>query len=179
MTKKQISLSSLIFMSLCCVMGLFAKRLISPCTNLLTDLIRLPGGGTSAGITLAFLVLGASFSQFKAAGTLIGFVQGLLALFLGMAGHQGALAPLTYAVPGIVVDLIRLLPFPSMAKPDFYVASCSLAAGANALSSSLLVFHFKGFVLLLWCMLAVCAGILGGFISYLTGKQLRRIIAER
>ena len=46
---------ALIFLALCCDLGLFAKRIIAPAANLLTDSLHIPGGiGTS--FSLMFLV---------------------------------------------------------------------------------------------------------------------------
>ena len=45
---RQLNLRQLIFMALCCDLGLFAKKLILPAANLVTDVLHIPGGiGTS------------------------------------------------------------------------------------------------------------------------------------
>lgn len=166
------SLKALVFMALCCVLALFSKRLISPATNFLTDLLRIPGGGVSAGIGFCFLLVGSSLSGWAWAASAMGLTQGLLALALGMAGNQGLLAPITYMVPGIVIDLTRLC----FRKHSFHCFTFMLAgifaAGCNAASSSLLVFHFRGFVLFLWLITASFAGAIGGLLAWLVSKKL-------
>lgn len=55
---RQLNLRQLIFMALCCDLGLFAKKLILPAANLVTDALHIPGGiGTS--FSLLFLVTAA------------------------------------------------------------------------------------------------------------------------
>ena len=61
-----------------------------PFTAILTDFVRIPGGSLATGFALAFLVIGVSLVPVRGAGTLMGFVQGAMALFLGMSGYQGA-----------------------------------------------------------------------------------------
>ena len=155
-------LKTLVFMALCCVLSLFSKRIISPATNFLTDLIQIPGGGVSAGIGFCFLLVGSSVSGLSWAGTAMGLTQGLLALALGMAGNQGLLAPITYSVPGISIDVVRMFFRNKTSTAAFYITAGGISAGLNAASSNFLVFHFRGFILLLWLGTAVCAGVLGG-----------------
>ena len=55
---KRYSLRTVLFLALCCDLGLFSKRLISPAANLVTDSLHIPGGvGTS--FSLMFLVIAA------------------------------------------------------------------------------------------------------------------------
>ena len=52
------SLRNLLFLTICCDLGLFSKRLIAPAANILTDFMRIPGGiGTS--FSLMFIVVAA------------------------------------------------------------------------------------------------------------------------
>lgn len=44
MNKKKINLTSLIFMALCCDMGIIAKKLIAPAANEITEYLHIPGG---------------------------------------------------------------------------------------------------------------------------------------
>ena len=75
---KRIPARELAFMALCVAIGLVSKRIVSPVTNLLTDLISIPGGSAAVGFTLAFLIIGKLMVSFPAAATAMGFVQALL-----------------------------------------------------------------------------------------------------
>lgn len=171
--KKKVDLRELIFMALCCSLGLFAKRLISPATNMVTDLIRLPGGGVAGGISMSFLLLGASMSRYRWAGSCMGLLQGLLALVFGLSGNQGIFSVITYTVPGVVIDAMRLLWRGEREQPIFFMITCCLANASTAFASNLLVFHFHGLTFFVWLALAMCAGLLGGSISGLLFKRLR------
>ena len=162
----------LIVMALCVVLGLFAKRLVSPATSLLSDLLRMPGGGLSGGIGMAFLVLGAALVRRRWAGTLMGLLQGALALALGLSGLQGVFALLTYTVPGAVLDAVRAAFRWDPARPGFFLLAACLANAASAAASNLVVFHFTGLVFLLWVAMAASAGLLGGWIAGLAHRRL-------
>ena len=106
-------LASLNFMALCCVLGLFTKKLINPLANVITEALHIPGG-ISTGFSIMFLVVAAEVVRggrqnndaWKYCGTLMGMVQGFLALCLGRIGSMGLLAPLGYLVPGVAIDLV-------------------------------------------------------------------------
>ena len=66
---KKFDLRTLIILALCCDLGLFAKRIIAPVANVITDSLHIPGGiGTS--FSLMFLVVAAMnevYAEFFAA----------------------------------------------------------------------------------------------------------------
>ena len=55
---RQSRLSKLNFMALCCVLGLFTKKLINPLANVITEALHIPGG-ISTGFSIMFLVVAA------------------------------------------------------------------------------------------------------------------------
>ena len=100
------SLRNLLFLTICCDLGLFSKRLIAPAANILTDFMRIPGGiGTS--FSLMFIVVAAELVPIFGCATLMSIIQSMIALSLGMVGSMGILSPIGYIVPGIVVPSAR------------------------------------------------------------------------
>lgn len=92
-------LRTTIFLALCCDLGLFSKRLISPAANLITDSLHIPGGiGTS--FSLMFLVIAVVLVPRPGCAAAMGAVQSALALGLGMVGSMGALSPLATSCRG-------------------------------------------------------------------------------
>ncbi|MBQ6313999.1 MAG: hypothetical protein IJI11_00180 [Mogibacterium sp.] len=169
-------LRNLIFLTLCCDMGLFAKRLIAPVANIITDFIRIPGGiGTS--FSLMFLVLAAGLISIKGCATLMGFVQSMIALSLGMIGSMGALSPIGYIVPGIIIDLV----FAAGRKTGVgnhitMVAANMLSAAAAGLTANIIVFHLAGVPLALYIVVALASGALCGTLSCSLAGRLRPIL---
>ena len=171
---KKLSARQITLMAFCLLLGLVAKKIISPVTNVLTDFFRIPGGSAAVGFSLAFLVIGRELVPMPGAATAMGFVQALLAIALGMSGYQGPLALLTYTLPGIVIDLTAL--FMKRRGPPYFILASVLACEASALLSELLVFHLSGAALVLWQLIAACSGVIGGICAYILYTRIAKII---
>lgn len=170
--KQKIPLRHLTFLAICIALSLMTKRVISPVTNILTDLIRIPGGGAATAFSLMFLLVGTSGIKWRWATTAAAFVQSLIALSLGMSSYQGLFAVLTYSLPGMVIDLFRML-YPLRDKTYFSLA-CAVANTSGALLTNILVFHLEGISFLLWMLVAASIGLIGG----LTGELLFQRIVQ-
>lgn len=173
---KSSRLRTLIFLALCCDLGLFAKKVIGPFANVLTDALHIPGGiGTS--FSLMFLVVAAVLVPRFGCATIMGAVQSGLALALGMVGSMGALSPIGYIVPGIVIDFVLAvtgkLKLPRTARMVFANA---IAAPCAALTANFIVFRLSGIVLALYLSVAASSGILCGYLGALLAKKLIPII---
>ena len=70
---KKADLRSLIFMALCCDLGLFAKKLISPAANFITEFLHIPGG-IATSFSLLFLVIATALMPFPFCATIMGIV---------------------------------------------------------------------------------------------------------
>ena len=171
--KHKIPLRHLIFLAICVALSLVTKRVISPITNLLTDFLRIPGGGAATAFSLMFLVVGTSTLQWRWATTAAALIQGLLALSMGMSAYQGAFAILTYTLPGVVIDLFRRF-YPHRNK-TYFALSCAAANTAGAFLANLLVFRLEGIVFLLWMLVACSVGLFGGMLGELVLRRIVRI----
>ena len=172
---KRPTTMQLVIMAFCVILGLITKRIISPVTNVLTDFFRIPGGSAAAGFSLAFLVIGRELVPgFRGAATMMGLIQGILALMLGFSGYQGALAILTYTLPGLVIDLTAHV----MKKRDliYFMSASVLACIGSALLTSALVFHLAGVLLLMWLLMAACSGLAGGLCAMLLHYRIQKAV---
>ena len=171
---KKISLRSLIFMALCCDLGIIAKKLVSPVANVITDHLHIPGGiGTS--FSLLFLVVAAFIVRRFGAGLLMGLVQSGIAFLLGSVGSMGALAFLGYAVPGLVIDICVLLLGRTKLDPGMQaVVTCALASAASCIIANIIVFGLHGAVLALYACVACISGIICGLIAAVLIRQLKK-----
>lgn len=171
--KTKIPLRHLTFLAICTALSLVTKRVISPVTNLLTDLIRIPGGGAATAFSLMFLLVGTSGLDWRWATTAAAFVQSLIALSLGMSSYQGLFAILTYSLPGLVIDLFRIV-YP-LRDETYFSLACGTANSAGALLTNILVFHLEGVTFLLWMLVAASVGLFGGLLGVLLYRRLVRI----
>ncbi len=171
--KPKVPLCHLAFLGICVAFSLVTKRVISPITNLLTDFLRIPGGSAATAFSLLFLVVGTSRLKWSWATTATSFVQSLIALGIGMSTYQGAFALVSYALPGLVIDLFRkFYPHRNMA---FFTLSCAAANTAGALFSNLLTFRLEGAALLLWLLIGCVFGLFFGFLGGLVFNRLEKI----
>lgn len=160
-----IKLYKLNFMAICCALGLFAKSIVNPFANVITEALHIPGG-ISTGFSLMFLVVAAEMVQLKRSGTLMGFVQGMLALALGRIGSMGILTPLGYLAPGIMIDIVYH--FMRKRKSSCFervVLANAAAAIAASIAANMIVFHLRGPVLLLYCCVSATSGSIYGVLA--------------
>lgn len=173
---KRFPLRTLIFLALCCDLGLFSKRLIAPAANLVTDFLHIPGGvGTS--LSLMFLVLAAVMVGRFGCATVMGAVQSALAVAFGMVGSMGALSPIGYIVPGIVIDLLLLVSRKSsLSQRECMVLANAVAAPCAALTANFIVFHLRGIVLLLYLCVSATSGAVFGLVGAEIARRLTPIL---
>lgn len=156
-------LRQLLFLALCCDLGLFAKQLIAPAANLLTDALHIPGG-VSTGFSLMFLVIAASMVPRFGCASAMGLVQSMLAVALGRVGSMGALSPLGYIVPGIVIDgSLRI--FRKLSLTDRMVLTNMFAAISASLTANLIVFRLQAAPLALYLCVSSSSGALYGLLG--------------
>lgn len=169
-------LRNLIFITLCCDLGLFAKRLIAPVANILTDAMRIPGGiGTS--FSLMFLVVAAGIVSIKGCATLMGLVQSAITVSLGMVGSMGALSPIGYIVPGIIIDIVFYVCRKTGVHRHLSMVIANMLAGAAAgLTANMIVFHLVGIPLALYIIVGLASGAICGTLAYSLATRLSPIL---
>lgn len=168
---KTTKLQMLNFMAICCSLGLVVKKLINPLANIITESLRIPGG-ISTGFSIMFLVIAVEVVRMKRCGTLMGTVQGFLALVLGRIGSMGLFAPIGYIMPGIAIDLVYMLNrHLKMPRTERMMMANSLAAVMASLTANMIVFHLRGPVLWLYlCVSATSGSIYGVLGSYIVER---------
>ena len=173
---KHLNLRAWLFMALCCDLGLFSKKLISPAAHLITGFLHIPGG-VSTSFSLMFLVTAAALMPTFGCAALMGAVQSMLALFLGMTGRMGLLAPIGYILPGLAIDLI-LFAFRKITNhTSAGIILASIAASVTAcLTTNMLVNRLWGIVLLLYVFVSAVSGALCGVLAVSLVNRLQPVI---
>ena len=156
---RRASLRELLFLALCCDLGLVCKRLAAPAANAVTGLLRIPGG-ISTGFSLMFLTVACELVPRAGCGAAMGLVQAALALVTGRVGSMGALAPVGYALPGLAIDCAlafgRRLRLPLRER---LAAAGLLSSLTAALAANAIVFRLRGTALLLYALVASTTGV--------------------
>ncbi|MBR4878456.1 MAG: hypothetical protein IKU13_01325 [Clostridia bacterium] len=173
---KKPRLKTYIFMALCCTMGLFVKKIINPFANIITDSLHIPGGISTAFSTV-FIVVAVELVGVRWSGSLMGLVQGGLALAMGRVGSMGALMPIGYFVPGLVTDLARMILLKTNCTQTERVVFMNMAASVSAaLTANTLVFHLKGIVLLLYLSVSAISGFAFGLMGAELVRRVKKVI---
>ena len=171
---KRLRSNPLIYVALCCDLGMIAQRMIVPVANLVTDALHIPGGiGTS--FSLMFLVVGAVSTGQFGSGTLMALMQSGIALAIGATGSLGILAPIGYVVPGLVIDLTLWL-FRRWNAPTAIMAACIAGLLAASLTANALVFRLHGIVLLLYLSLPCTTDAIRGLVAIPLLARLRPVL---
>ncbi len=162
---KNSLLSDIVIMILCCIAGLLVKKMINPFANMITDALHVPGG-ISTAFSLMFLVIASGITVRKWNASIMGSMQALAALSIGMVGSMGILMPLAYLIPGVVVDLVMLIP----EKKIFSVGTKAFLANiissvSAALFADIIVFHLPIKPLTVYLLLAAVSGAICGFMA--------------
>ena len=175
---RKSKLSTLIFMALCCVLGLITKKLVNPFANIVTEALHIPGG-VSTGFSIMFLVIAKEVVRKKFSGTMMGTVQGFLALALGRIGSMGFFTPIGYMVPGIMIDVSYALgKYFKWNQTERMVFSNSLAALMASMTANVLVFHLRGPVVWLYFCVSATSGAMYGFLGTVIVSRLSIVHRE-
>lgn len=156
-------LQRLLFLALCCDFGLFAKQLVSPFANIVTDALHIPGGVGTA-FSLMFVTIAAAMVPRFGCATAMSAVQSLLAIALGRVGSMGILSPIGYIAPGIAIDLLLRLT-KKLPLTDRLVIANAVASTCAALTANLIVFRLWGAPLMLYLCVATTSGALCGLLG--------------
>ena len=164
-------------MALCCDLGLISKKLISPAANVITEALHIPGG-VATSFSVMFLVIAASVIPVCGCATIMGAVQSVLALALGMTGSMGILAPFGYILPGIVIDLIFYISrkMPIMEKKSFIMISSIAGSVTACLAANVIVFRLWGMVLAVYVLVAATCGVISGMLAIILNERLSPVI---
>lgn len=171
---KQFDLRSLIFLALLADIGMFSKQLILPVVNVFTGILSVPGG-IATSFSLMFLVIGACSLPQRGCAALMGVIQSVLALCLGMTGSMGALAVIGYIIPGIVIDAVIAVKRNRWSP----VIACIAASVSACLFRNLVVYHFGGIYLLEYVLTAALSGMVCGCFAKIISDRLLPFFQNR
>ncbi|MCL1874055.1 MAG: ECF transporter S component [Clostridiales bacterium] len=164
----------LLLMSIIAALGVAVKPLVNALSHLISSPLFIPGGALAGGIYMLFVVLGAALVKKRGAATLIGVVQAILILALGLPGSHGAFSLLTYTAPGLAIDLLWL----SLGHRGCCLFCCFLAGMAANLTGTLLTnslfFRLPALFLALMLTVALFSGGLGGVAAWRITKIFQK-----
>lgn len=170
----QFSVFDLMTISMMAALGIASKPIIVPLAHIITGPLYIPGGVVAGGFYMMWIVLGAGLVQKRGTATLIGIVQGIMVISLGVFGTHGIMSLFTYMFPGLAIDLLLFL-----IRHKGCCCTCLFLSGMVAnISGTFLVniifFKLPWIPLVLSLSSAALSGGLAGIIAYMLIKHFRK-----
>lgn len=167
-TKPMLSIKDLATIALLSALGGVLSTYVGYLGNMMNHIVGVPFGAGQfmAGLHVLWIVLAVGITRRKGAGTVTGFLKGVVELFTGST--HGVVIVVVSLVQGLVVDLVL---FSDKAKERRDYISFSAAGGLSAATNVIVfqVLFFAGvpwILILMLCMLACASGmIFGGWLS--------------
>jgi len=170
----RFSAFDLVIITLMAALGVAVKPVVVPLSHIITGPLYIPGGVVAGGFYMLWLVLGYGLINKRGTATLIGLVQALLVIALGIFGTHGVVSLVTYAAPGISVDLLYLIMRRGVTSPLRAFLGGAAANSTGTILVSFVFFRLPLIPLLLSLTAALLSGGLGGLIAYGLLARLRK-----
>lgn len=171
----RFKLTELMLITLVATLGLASKVLLVPLIHMVTGPLYIPGGALAGGFYMLWLVIGAGCVSKSGTATLIAILQGIMVMIMGSFGSHGGVSIISYALPGIALDIFLLF-FKgrcSTLLPCFL--GCILANVTGTFMSNLLFFRLPMIPLLFTLSLGAISGGIGGIMAYHIIQRLRQV----
>lgn len=171
---QKFTMFDLALLALMAALGIATKPIIVPLAHIITGPLYIPGGVVAGGFYMMWIVMGAGLTRKRGAGTIVGVVQAVLVLVLGVYGTHGAMSLITYSMPGVAVDLALLISGKEAYKlPGMFFAGVAANVTGTFLTS-MVFFRLPLIPLLLSLSASSLSGGLGGIVAYIIIKQLSK-----
>ncbi len=169
---QRFSTRDLVIIAAFAALGIAIKPVVVPLVHLITAPLFIPGGALAGGLYMMWLVIGMGIVRKPGTATLIALIQALLVMFTGVVGSHGAMSLVSYAAPGIVMDLGLL----AVRHRACCLMCCTLAGVlanvTGTIAVSAVFFRLPPIPLALAVCTAALSGAVGGVLAY----QLIRIL---
>ncbi|MCR2043678.1 ECF transporter S component [Anaerosalibacter massiliensis] len=170
----RFSVFELIIIALMATLGIATKPVIVPLVHIITGPLYIPGGAIAGGLYMMWIVLGAGLIGKVGVATLIALVQSIIVISLGIYGTHGIMSFITYIIPGIAVDMFLLISGGWDISLGCLFISGILANLSGTFLVNLVFFRLPLVPLILTLSAATLSGGIGGVISYIILKKLKK-----
>ncbi len=170
----------LVFLALIAVLSMVTKPYVKGVVKVITQPLGIPGGVAAGTVYMFWVVLAGYVVSRPGSVFLFCLLQGILAMMMGFTGALGALIIISYALPGIAVEVLYLLL--GLFWRDCRHASipCIMAGAvanvAGSVSNAVLMFRMGGSLILIISPIAALTGGLGGFFAFAAGTYLVKVL---
>ncbi|HPT72104.1 MAG TPA: ECF transporter S component [Candidatus Cloacimonadota bacterium] len=168
---RRYSTHDLLLISLFSALGLAIKPIATPLVHLISAPLMIPGGSLAGGFYMMWLAMVVVVVPKFGSAFLIGIVQALAILVLGIMGSHGIISIISYSMPGLMVDLLALIVGRKLKiwTQILFVIVANLT-GTGIVMITIMRLPFIPAMIALGT--AAFSGIIGGLLSYWLIKKL-------
>ena len=171
---RKFSVYELVLMAVMAALGIAVKPIVVPLAHIVCGSLMIPGGALAGGLYMMWLVIGYGMVKKPGAGFLIGLIQACLVIFSGVIGSHGAVSLITYAAPGLAIELVMLL----IGHRCCCCGCCAIAGlAANVAGTAcvnMVFFRSPGIYLVLVLSVAALSGLMGGILAWELIKMFQK-----
>jgi energy-coupling factor transport system substrate-specific component len=166
------SLRDFLIITLLAALGLATKSFLNPLSRTLLGALSIPGGVFFGGLYMMWLALARGIVKKPGSAILTAFVQGVVALVLGLSPVQGLLSALIYLPPGVLVDLAFLIPGQAKFNRLLRFTLACLAANVSGIALVALALGIVHGPLILLVIVGALSGALGGLLAFVISEKI-------
>jgi ABC-type thiamin/hydroxymethylpyrimidine transport system permease subunit len=162
---KRFSTYDLLLISLLSSVGLAIKPIATPLVHLVSVPLMIPGGSLAGGFYMMWLALAAALIPKFGSAFLVGLVQAIVVLILGISGSHGIVSLISYTLPGLLVDFVALLLF----RRTHLWSQILLVCVANITGTvivTVIIMRLALLPMLISMSASLISGIIGGVLAY-------------
>ncbi len=176
----RFSVKDLVLTAAMAALGIAIKPILVPLAHFISTPLMIPGGALAGGLYMMWLVVAFGLTGKRGTASLVGFVQAILVVIIGVSGSHGIMSLLSYTLPGIAVDLGLLIIRRKIDNLPCAFVGGVLANLTGTIIVNLVFFSLPAIPLLLSMCVAAFSGGVGGILSWMLLKALKRFgLGER
>ena len=171
----RFSAYDLVIIAMMSALGVAVKPIVVSLVHIITGPLFIPGGSLAGGFYMMWIVLGAGLVNKRGTATLIGLVQAIIVITMGVYGTHGILSLLTYTLPGLTVDLLLWI---TRQDPTEKMAMFIGGIGANlcgVILSNVVFFRLPLVPFLFSISAGALSGALGGLLAWILAERFSRL----
>lgn len=171
----KFSAFDLVIIAMMAALGVAVKPIVVSLVHIITGPLFMPGGSLAGGFYMMWLVLGAGLVNKRGTATMIGLVQSIMVIAIGVYGTHGIISLLTYTLPGLTVDLLLWI---TRREPAEKLAMFMGGIGANlcgVILSNVVFFRLPLVPFLFSISAGALSGALGGLLAWLVAARFSKL----
>ncbi len=168
---RRFSTHDLLLISLFSALGLAIKPIVTPLVHLISMPLMIPGGSLAGGFYMMWLAMAVALIPKFGTGFLVGIVQALSILVLGITGSHGIVSIISYSLPGLLIDICALM-IKHRACLWAQILFVIIANVTGTIMVTLLIMRLSIIPAMIALTSAAISGCLGGLLSFWLIKKM-------